>query len=90
MAVLKPAAYSALMFDTSRLVKNVIGQYVYSEDNLFLNQSRVLLPYEKVNDAVVFTAGYSVFTIEAGQIRNSKYLSSLKEELKNSTFNLKE
>ena len=88
MAVLKPAAYSALMFDTSRLVKNVIGQYVYSEDNLFLNQSRVLLPYEKVNDAVVFTAGYSVFTIEAGQIRNSKYLSSLKEELKNSTFNL--
>ena len=88
MASAKPVFYSAALFDTSRFIKNVAGHYVYSEDNLFLSQSRVLVPYSIVNDHPVLTSGYSVFVVEAGLIKTSNYVDQLKVELTNSTFNL--
>ena len=87
-SALKPASYASYMFDTSRLVKNVVGSYVYNEDNLFLNPSRVVLPYDTINNSVTLTSGYSVFVVEAGSIRNKNYLNELKTDLQNSTFNL--
>ena len=88
MALYKPATYSSLLFDTSRMVNNSIGQIVYSEDNLFLNHSKVLLPYTTVNDKFILTSGYSVFVIEAGLIKNENYLEELSSNLKYSNFNL--
>lgn len=88
MAVAKPVTYSSLLFDTSRIVKNAIGQYVYSEDNLFLNHNRVLLPTEFKNGELIKTSGYSVFVVETGQARNKNYLQTLREELSYSTINL--
>jgi len=87
-ALTKPALYTSLMFDVSRLTKNKVGQYVYSEDMLFLNPARMLLPYETVNGNKILTAGYSVCLVEIGIIRNSGYISQLKSELQNSEFNL--
>jgi hypothetical protein len=88
LALAKPATYSALLFDTSRMVKNIIGQYVYSEDNLFLNHTKVLLPYDVVDGNIILTSGYSVYVVEAGQIRSSGYVQELKEDMQNSSFNL--
>jgi hypothetical protein len=88
LAVCKPALYTGTLFDTSRMVKNAVGNYVYSEDNLFVSPARMLLPYDTSNGSLVMTSGYSVFVMEAGTIRNSNYPSQLKIELENSNFNL--
>ena len=88
MALTKSATYASLLFDTSRIVKNIIDQYVYSEDGLFLNHSKVLLPYTTINDTFILTSGYSVFIVEAGLIKNENYLDQLSVDLKFSTFNL--
>ena len=85
MAICKPALYASLMFDTSRMVKNAVGNYVYSEDNQFLSPARMVLPY--IN-GVTLTSGYSVFVVEAGLIKSSNYLTNLQIELQNSNFNL--
>lgn len=87
-ALAKPALYSAVMFDTSRVYKNVVGNYVYKEDNLFLNPSRMLLPYENINGNITLTSGYIVFVVEAGLIKNTNYLTQLGIDLRNSSFNL--
>jgi hypothetical protein len=88
MAVCKPALYAGVLFDTSRMIKNPVGNYVYSEDNVFVSPSRVLLPLTVKNGSLVLTSGYSVFVIEAGIIRNSNYVNQLSIELTNSNFNL--
>ena len=88
LSVCKPALYTGTLFDTSRMVKNAVGNYVYSEDNLFVSPARVLLPYDTYNGSLVLTSGYSVLVVEAGTIRNSNYLPQLKIELGNSNFNL--
>jgi hypothetical protein len=88
MALAKPATYTSLLFDTSRIVKNTIGQFVYSEDNLFLNHTKILLPYTTINGTITLTSGYSVFVVEAGLIKNENYLDQLSSNLTFSTFNL--
>ena len=88
LAVCKPALYAGTLFDTSRMIKNAVGNYVYSEDNLFVSPARVLLPYDISSESLILTAGYGVLVVEAGTIKNSNYLSQLKIELGNSNFNL--
>jgi len=87
-ALTSPATYTSLMFDTSRMIKNSVGELVYSNDNLPINSSKVILPYETINGQKQFASGYSVIVIEAGLIKNSNYITNLKLELTNAEFNL--
>jgi hypothetical protein len=88
LALAKPATYAALMFDTSRIKKNVSGEYRYGDSEIFLNPSKVLLFNDQINDARVLASGYSVFVIETGTAKDARYLSTLKEELANLDYRL--
>ena len=85
----KPATYSALMFDTSRLEKNAVGQYSYGPDHIFLNPSKLYF-YSDLDSTgnFVLAAGYSVYVIEYGKNKNSSYLDLLKQDLANVSVNL--
>jgi hypothetical protein len=88
LALAKPATYAALMFDTSRIKKNVSGEYRYGDNEIFLNPSKVLLFNDQVNATRVLASGYSVFVIETGVAKDSNYLEILKEELANLDYRL--
>jgi predicted lipoprotein len=88
MALFRPASYASLRFDTSRTVKNIADQIVYSDDNLFLNPKKVKLFLDEVDGNIVLSSGYSVMLIEYGRSKNDNYLSQLKEDLTGIDFNL--
>lgn len=84
-ALTQPAKYSSLMFDTSRIEKNIADQYIYSATGKFLNLSNLVLFQET---PTTLAAGYSVFLIEAGKQKNRNYIANLKSELSHITFKL--
>ena len=88
VALCKPATYASTLFDTSRISKNKAGQYRYGTSLEFLKPSNVKL--HSYNDGLTITraSGYSVYVIEIGTQKNKDYLSRLKVDLENSTFNL--
>ena len=89
MALSKPASYSSLLFDTSRISKNLAGQYGYGDNKEFLNFDILKFYQDTItNGDKTLAAGYSVFLIEAGRQRNKNYLSNLKDEIKYVTFKL--
>jgi hypothetical protein len=88
VALAQPAKYSSLMFDTSRMTKNLAGQYGYGTNKEFVSFDILELYQDIVNDTETLATGYSVFLIEAGKQKNRKYLSELKAELKFLTFRL--
>jgi hypothetical protein len=88
LALAKPATYAALMFDTSRIKKNVSGEYRYGDNEIFLNPSKVLLFNDQVNGSRVLASGYSVFVIETGTAKDTQYLSTLKQDLTNLDYRL--
>jgi hypothetical protein len=88
MALAEPAKYSSLMFDTSRVSKNLAGQYGYGINKEFMSFDILELYQDIVNNTTTLATGYSVFLIEAGKQKNRKYLSELKAELKFLSFRL--
>ena len=88
LALSKPATYSSLCFDTSRMHKNIAGQYRYGSNNIFLNPSSVSLFRDTVNESRVLATGYSVWIIETGIARNADYIAGLKTDLANLNYNL--
>jgi hypothetical protein len=88
MALAEPAKYSSLMFDTSRMTKNLAGQYGYGTNKEFMSFDILELYQDIVNDTEILATGYSVLLIEAGKQKNRKYLSELKSELKFLSFRL--
>lgn len=89
LALTKPADYAAMMFDTSRLKKDIIGQYIYGTNEGFLNPSTVVLHDDVDIDGNILSAsGYSVWVIERGKQRRLDYVSLLKQELSYADFNL--
>ena len=89
MALTKPADYAAMMFDTSRLLKDVTGQYNYGSDELFLNPKNLFI-FSDVDSAgnPVLATGYSVWVIENGRQRSTTYVDSLKADIASVDFNL--
>jgi hypothetical protein len=89
LALSKPADYAAKMFDPSRLIKDVTGQYKYGANSEFLNPATVSL-YTDVDSSgnTILAAGYGVWVIENGKKRASTYLTSLKQNLSSVNFNL--
>ena len=88
MALTKPALYSALMFDPSRLSLSKNNQYRYGDLLGFISPSNVLIPNDIVNGSRVLASGYSVFVVEAGVSKDINYLEKLKADLSNTDYNL--
>jgi hypothetical protein len=88
MALAYPATYAAQLFDTSRIKKNIAGQYKYGDTKTFLNPSKVLIYRDVIDSQRVLASGYSVFVIEAGISKNINYLNSLKVDLTNLDYRL--
>jgi hypothetical protein len=88
LALTQPATYASLMFDTSRIKKNLSGEYKYGDNEIFLNPSKALLFNDTVAGNRVLSSGYSVFVIEAGSAKDVNYLPMLKEDLANLDYRL--
>lgn len=88
LALCKPATYAATLFDTSRMFKNLVGQYVYGENSEFICPSELQLHSSRTGTEIVRAAGYSVYVIEVGLQKNKDYLKNLQIDLTNSYFNL--
>ena len=77
LALVKPASYTALMYDTSRMNLNISGQWTYGSDYEFLNPKNLIV----FSDKNTLTSGYSVYISEIGQQRSSGYLTTLQNDL---------
>jgi hypothetical protein len=89
LAVCNPSTYASSLFDTSRLTKNIAGQYTYGDNHIFLNPSKLELHSDEYGvNQIIRASGYSVYVIEVNKQKNNGYLNILKEELANCTFNL--
>jgi len=86
LALTYPAAYSSLMYDTSRIQKNIAGQWVYGVnlDYSFLSLKNITL--QGVNNAL--TAGYSVYVSETGRQRTQNYNSEVQSDIDYLDYNL--
>jgi len=89
LALAKPALYASLMWDTSRLVKNLAGQYRYGSNKTFLQFDSILVPNTLDSDGNrILASGYSVFLVEAKRQGNYTYLDTLQTDLSNINYNL--
>jgi hypothetical protein len=84
MALAKPASYSSLLYDTSRVNKNIAGQWTYGDKKEFLDPRLI----EVYGLDRTLTSGYSVYVSEIGSQRSSSYLTMLKNDLAYLDFNL--
>ena len=84
LALTKPAAYAALMYDPSRVNKNAANQWVYGSTQIFLNPKNVAIHDENGT----LTSGYSVLVSEAGTQRSQNYITLLRSDLSYINFNL--
>jgi len=84
LALTKPAKYASMMYDTSRISKNIAGQWTYGEDHIFLNPKKSVI----YGDDNKLTSGYSVYISEIGRQRSSNYITELVQDLSYLDFNL--
>lgn len=84
LVLTKPALYAALMYDISRLEKNIAGQWTYGQDQNFLSLKNSIVPFDKNN----LTAGYSVYIVEAGRQKFINYRDKLLTDIKNYEISL--
>lgn len=84
LALTSPVKYTSLMYDPSRISKNIAGQWTYGDEYRFLDLRSVeLFGYNNT-----LTSGYSVYISEIGRQRSSSYLTTLKDDLSYVDFNL--
>ena len=84
LALTIPATYASLMYDTSRMNKNIAGQWTYGSNETFLQLNNLYISGEN-ND---LTSGYSVLVSEVGQQRTTNYISELRQDLDYVNYNL--
>jgi hypothetical protein len=84
MFLTRPTEYCSLLFDTSRMVKNLAGQWVYNDTDKFVNLKDVVL----FNENGAQTSGYNVWIVETGLRRNESYINLLRNHIDNFTVNL--
>lgn len=73
-----PGNYFSPYFDVSRTKRNVLGQLIYTEDNLYLDPRKILIEGYNAEQA----AGLGNIIIEYGKSRNPEYLKTLYNDLK--------
>lgn len=84
LALTSPSSYASLMYDPSRLIKNISGQWIYEPAQGFLNVKDVLIH----GDNGTLTNGYSVYLTEINLQRTRNYIQELKEDQSNLNLNL--
>ena len=84
LALTIPATYSSLMYDPSRVQKNISNQWTYGENETFFNYANLSVSGENKT----LTSGYSVFVSEVGTQRNSNYVKELRTDLAYADYNL--
>jgi len=84
LSLMFPAKYSAVMFDVSRMRRNIAGQWSYGDSYSFLNLQNVVIP----EDSSTLVAGYGVYVVESGRQRTQTYIESLKSDIKYLSINL--
>ena len=84
LALTIPATYTSLMYDPSRVQKNISDQWTYGVEETFFR-----LPQLKIHgEHKTLTSGYSVFVSEVGSQRTSNYISELRSDLAYVSYNL--
>ena len=84
LALTKPAIYASLMYDPSRVTKNLAGQWTNRTSGEFLKIKNISVH----DDNKTLTSGYSVFVSEIGQQRSKNYIAELKSDIANLDLNL--
>lgn len=84
LALTKPSSYASLLYDPSRIKKNIAGQTTYGDTFEFLNPKKVAV----FSDQGTATSGYSVYISEIGKQKDSLFVSKLKNNLAYLDFNL--
>ncbi len=84
LALTIPATYSSLMYDPSRVQKNISNQWTYGADETFFKFSNLAIHGEHKT----LTSGYSAFVSEVGTQRNSGYVNELRTDLAYADYNL--
>jgi hypothetical protein len=84
LALTKPAVYASLMYDPSRVTKNLAGQWTNGTSGEFLKIKNIAVH----DDNKTLTSGYSVFVSEIGQQRSKNYIAELKNDIANLDLNL--
>lgn len=83
LALTKPADYTSHLYDTSRVTKNIAGQWIYQNNTFFkLSDLRI---YGEEN---TLTSGYSAFISEIGTARDKGYKEKLRQDLSFATYRL--
>lgn len=83
LALTKPTTYCSLMYDVSRLSKNIANQVTYGDLNKFLSLKNIV-----ILDNQVLTSGFSVLISEYGKQINVNYINELKSYVENYDINL--
>jgi hypothetical protein len=84
LALTSPSTYATLMYDTSRVQKNLAGQWTYGSNKEFFKLPNLVIHGE--NNSL--TSGYSVILSEIGQQRTSNYIAKLRQDLSYISYNL--
>jgi hypothetical protein len=83
-ALIDPCTYCATMYDVSRTTINSAGQIVYTDDNLFLNPTKLHIEGEN-NDHI---EGFGTYVLEKGKQRDLQYAVKLRQDINYLNFNL--
>jgi hypothetical protein len=84
LALMYPSNYASLMYDVSRMDKNIANQWSYGPTHSFLDLQAVVIP----KDNLTLTSGYSVYVTEIGRSRNQNYVEQLTADIQNLSINL--
>lgn len=87
-ALTMPASYASLMFDPSRMKKNLAGEWRYGDLEDFLTPSVMKVPNDVVDNERILASGYSVFVVEAGTFKDVNYIEKLKEDFSSIDYRL--
>ena len=84
LALTKPATYTSIMYDLSRVDINIAGQWASGP----LYKPFSFLTTEIYNENSTLTSGYSVWVSEIGSQRTQNYITELRNDLSYANFNL--
>lgn len=84
LALTKPADYCSKLYDPSRMIDNLAGQWTYGSTETFLTLNGLAIYGE--NDTL--TSGYSALVSEIGRTKNKDYIAELRQDLDYADYRL--
>lgn len=84
LALTIPATYASLMYDVSRVSKNISNQWTYGQAEEFFRLHDAFISGENNQ----LTDGYSVMVSEVGKQKDANYITTLRQDLEFASYNL--